>query len=214
VHNKLSLHNCDILYFFERSVQLVNEQRNNMSSGSGTPPAPRKGGAGEIPNQGISYDGNNNNQWLQDRYQNRRHREDPYDATRMQAGAREIAAESQGSNGLGPQRSVEGWILFVTGLHEEAQEDDISDAFSEYGPVKNVQIDLDRQTGFCKGYALIEYNEKSEAQDAINALHGTQLLGKIVKVDWAFVGAGGNDNTTATSASIEAGSRKKAKRRR
>lgn len=85
---------------------------------------------------------------------------------------------------------------------------DIRDAFSEYGPVKSVHVNLDLQTGFCKGYALIEYNEKSEAQDAINALHGTELLGKSVKVDWAFVGGGGD-----SSMGVEGVPRKKTKRR-
>jgi len=195
-----------------------------MSSGGGSPlPASRRS---ETQERNSAYKGDSNtnrnegnsrsNQWRADRYTNRptnrRRREDPYNMTRLGVGARGITAESSDGGGLGPQRSVEGWIVFVTGLNEEAQEDDIRDAFSEYGPVKSVHVNLDLQTGFCKGYALVEYNEKSEAQDAINALHGTELLGKSVKVDWAFVGGGG-DSTTTTSMGVAGVSRKKTKRR-
>ena len=87
----------------------------------------------------------------------------------------------------GPLRSVEGWVVFVTGVHEEAQEDDLVDAFSEHGTVNKVQINVDRQTGLAKGYALVEYSTQSEAQDAINTLHGAELLGKKIGVHWCFV---------------------------
>lgn len=86
----------------------------------------------------------------------------------------------------GPLRSVEGWVIIITGVHEEAQEDDVAERFAEYGRIKCIHLNLDRKTGFVKGYALVEYSEREEAQDAINALHGKSVLGKKIGVHWAF----------------------------
>mmetsp|Transcript_27416 Transcript_27416/g.26215 ORF Transcript_27416/g.26215 Transcript_27416/m.26215 type:complete len:135 (+) Transcript_27416:111-515(+) len=92
----------------------------------------------------------------------------------------------KGEVSSGPLQSIEGWIVFVTNVHQEAQEDDILDKFSEYGDVKNIHVNLDRRTGFVKGYALVEFDSREEAKDAIKKMNGKELLGQSVGVDWAF----------------------------
>lgn len=46
--------------------------------------------------------------------------------------------------------AVEGWVLFASGLHEEANEEDVKSIFSEYGQVTNIAVNIDRRTGFLK----------------------------------------------------------------
>jgi len=68
-----------------------------------------------------------------------------------QRGIFQTITQSQGKTA--GAKSIEGWIIIVTGVHEEAQEDNFMELFSKYGPLKNLHINLDRKTGYVKGYA-------------------------------------------------------------
>ncbi|KAJ1822536.1 hypothetical protein LPJ56_000708 [Coemansia sp. RSA 2599] len=85
------------------------------------------------------------------------------------------------------QQSIEGWVLVATGIHEEAREEDLQDFFADYGKVRSLHLNLDRLTGYVKGYALIEYATEKEALAAVQKASGKKLLGRPVVVDFAFV---------------------------
>eukprot|EP00746_Dinoflagellata_sp_MGD_P168053 gnl/MRDRNA2_/MRDRNA2_99166_c0_seq1.p1 gnl/MRDRNA2_/MRDRNA2_99166_c0~~gnl/MRDRNA2_/MRDRNA2_99166_c0_seq1.p1 ORF type:complete len:154 (-),score=40.99 gnl/MRDRNA2_/MRDRNA2_99166_c0_seq1:19-480(-) len=101
-------------------------------------------------------------------------------------GVFEALPPSKDDGTSGPARSIEGWVVIVREVHNEAQEDDVIEAFGEYGSIKNMHLNLDRRTGFVKGYAFIEFESRREAESAIKGMNMKKLLDQTVQVDWAF----------------------------
>lgn len=86
-----------------------------------------------------------------------------------------------------PAKSIEGWIVIITNLHREIRDDFIREVFEKFGEIKNLHLNLDRRTGFCKGYAFLEYENFIDAKKAIDEMDGATLLSQRIHVDWAFV---------------------------
>lgn len=65
--------------------------------------------------------------------------------------------------------------LFVGMLNKQQTEDDIRGLFTPFGSVEELTI-LRDQNGNSKGCAFVKYTQHSEAQAAINNLHGSQTM--------------------------------------
>jgi RNA-binding protein 8A len=108
---------------------------------------------------------------------------------------RENAEEYDPSPLGGPMKSVNGWVLFVGNLNTEGlRDDEIEKLFEEFGTVQSVRIQQARSqrpdllaSGTIIGYAFVEFRLRTEAQDAINRLHGLPFRGHPLEVTWAFV---------------------------
>ncbi|MBC7883780.1 MAG: RNA-binding protein [Anaerolineae bacterium] len=74
--------------------------------------------------------------------------------------------------------------LFVGNLPFSVTQQDISDAFSEYGTVKNVKIPTDRESGRPRGFAFVDMEEAEEAK-AIAELDGATWDNRQIRVNKA-----------------------------
>ena len=75
--------------------------------------------------------------------------------------------------------------IYVGNLAHSATEDDLRQAFEQYGTVSSVNIIKDRETGRPRGFAFVEMEDASTASDAIRALDGSDLGGRTIRVNEA-----------------------------
>jgi cold-inducible RNA-binding protein len=75
--------------------------------------------------------------------------------------------------------------IYVGNLSHGAKEDDLRDAFGQYGTVSNVTIIKDRETGRPRGFAFVEMSDNAEAATAIQELNLKEIDGRAVTVNEA-----------------------------
>ena len=78
-----------------------------------------------------------------------------------------------------------GRKLYVGNLPYSATETSLREAFSASGTVDSVTLITDRDTGQSKGFGFVEMSSDAEAQQATQALNGTTLDGRQIKVSEA-----------------------------
>jgi cold-inducible RNA-binding protein len=88
-----------------------------------------------------------------------------------------------------------GRKLYVGNLPYSATEASLREAFSANGTVDSVTVITDRDSGQSKGFGFVEMSSDGEAQKATQALNGSTIDGRQIKVSEAKPkesGGGGN----------------------
>jgi cold-inducible RNA-binding protein len=75
--------------------------------------------------------------------------------------------------------------LFVGNLPSDVTENDLQDLFAQHGPVSDVHLVTDRETGRPRGFAFITMSAQDGASAAIQALDGKNVNGQSIHVSEA-----------------------------
>jgi RNA recognition motif-containing protein len=75
--------------------------------------------------------------------------------------------------------------IYVGGLAYSVTEEQLQELFSAHGTVEAARVITDRYTGQSRGFGFVEMSSQAEAQQAIQALNGTQLEGRTLVVNEA-----------------------------
>ena len=68
--------------------------------------------------------------------------------------------------------------LYLGNLSFKLTEEELTDIFADYGPVKSVKIITDRETGRSRGFGFVEVEDRESGEKAIEDLNGKDIQGR------------------------------------
>jgi RNA recognition motif-containing protein len=75
--------------------------------------------------------------------------------------------------------------LFVGGLSWDTGDQALQSAFTPYGTVTDAKVITDRDTGRSRGFGFVTFDSPDGARSALEAMDGTVLDGRTIRVDEA-----------------------------
>lgn len=73
--------------------------------------------------------------------------------------------------------------IYVGNLNYDLTDEELKAAFEAHGEVETARIIMDRSTGRSKGFGFVEMPDDQQATAAIEALNGSDLAGRTLKVN-------------------------------
>ena len=72
--------------------------------------------------------------------------------------------------------------IFISSLSFKAKKEDLQSLFEPFGEVTSTRIIFNRDTHRSKGYGFVEMPDEQEGLAAINALNGSDHMGRTINV--------------------------------
>jgi RNA recognition motif-containing protein len=82
-------------------------------------------------------------------------------------------------------KNIMSMKLYVGNLSFETSNQDLLELFAQSGSVQSANVVEDRETGRSRGFGFVEMASKEEGEAAIEALNGTEVNGRALKVNEA-----------------------------
>jgi RNA recognition motif-containing protein len=73
--------------------------------------------------------------------------------------------------------------IYVGGLPLSVTDEQLKTLFESHGTVESAKVITDRYTGQSRGFGFVEMSSQQEAEKAIQAVNGTELEGRSLKVN-------------------------------
>eukprot|EP00878_Enallax_costatus_P015136 GHUV01015848.1.p1 GENE.GHUV01015848.1~~GHUV01015848.1.p1 ORF type:complete len:444 (+),score=154.44 GHUV01015848.1:131-1462(+) len=75
--------------------------------------------------------------------------------------------------------------IWVGNLPFDVTEAELIQVLGQAGPVKNLRLISDKETGKAKGFGFVEYYDKATAESAFRNLNNTEVHGRNIRIDFA-----------------------------